>query len=258
LIQVKSWQNLPQWDGIQVESILVRQLLMRDSSLPLASRRLLISMFRPQKFVAAGTMIVNAGDRPDHCTLIVSGWACRFSTLSDGRRQTLALHLSGDFVDLHSFPIKVMDHGVRALTDCSVATVPHSQVRRVTETDPHLTRTLWLLTLVDAAILRQWLLSTSQRTALEHTAHLLCELFIRLQAVGLATPGRSFELPISQLELANALGISSVHLSRMMGQLRTRKLFVWRSSEAEILDWTGLKLLAQFDPTYLLLQDEPR
>jgi CRP-like cAMP-binding protein len=241
-----------------VSAHLLRQLTLRDSSLSQASRRLLVSAFRPTTFTKAGSQLVAQGSRPEQCTLIVSGWACRYTTLPDGRRQTLALHISGDFVDLHSFPIKVMDHSVAAITDCSIATIAHSQVRRITEIDPHLTRALWLHTLVDAAILRQWLLSSGQRTALEHTAHLLCELFTRLQLAGLAAHGRSFELPVSQQELGSALGISSVHVSRMITELRSRKLFVWKSSQAEILDWPALVELAAFDPTYLILTDEPR
>lgn len=237
---------------------LLRQLTLRDSTLSQASRRLLANSFRPPSFVPAGADIVTRGQRPDHCTLIVSGWACRYNTLPDGRQQTLALHVSGDFVDLHSFPIKVMDHGVRALTDCSISTMSHAHVRTITETDAHLSRLLWLLTLIDAAILRQWLLSSGQRSALEHTAHLLCELWTRLQTAGLAAPGQSFELPISQQELAVALGISPVHLSRTMAELRARNLFVWGSTLAQILDWESLRTLAQFDPTYLILVDEPR
>lgn len=190
--------------------------------------------------------------------MILSGWACRYATMPDGRNQTLAMHIAGDFVDLHSFPVRVMDHGVRTLTECSVATMAHSHVLRITETDPHLTRLMWLHTLIDAAILGQWLLCSTQRSSLEHAAHLLCELFTKLQIVGLAVPGKAFELPVSQEDFANALGISTVHVSRTFTELRLRKIFRWRSGMAEILDWEALRDLAQFDPTYLLLTDEPR
>lgn len=240
------------------DHLLVRQLVKRDSTLSAVSRSLLASTFHPPITVAAGTDIVLQGSRPEKCTLIVAGWACRQSLLPDGRRQTLALHISGDFVDLHSFPIKVMDHSVRTLTECVVTSIPHEQVRRITQIDPHLGRVLWLHTLVDAAILRQWLLSSGQRSALEHTAHLLCELFTRLQVVGLAAQGRPFELPLSQQEFGDALGISSVHVSRTMTELRARSLFTWRAGQAEILNWDALRQLAQFDPTYLVLTDEPR
>ncbi|MET0280202.1 MAG: Crp/Fnr family transcriptional regulator [Steroidobacteraceae bacterium] len=237
---------------------LIRQLALRDSSLLPASRDLLLSAFSAVSVVKADHDIVPQGSRPDRCTLIVAGWACRYAELSDGRRQTLAVHVSGDFVDLHSFPLKRMDHAVAALTDCTIQTIPHTRMRYITETDPHLTRVLWLHTLVDAAMLRQWLLSAGQRNALERTAHLLCELFSRLQIVGLASPNRPFDLPLTQADLAAALGISAVHVNRMIAQLRTRELFHWHAREARILDWERLRELAKFDPAYLILTDEPR
>ena len=237
---------------------LIRQLTLRDSTLSQPSRNLLRSGFTGQATVRAGDDIVRQHDRPDHCTVVLSGWACRYSSLPDGRRHTLALHISGDFVDLHSFPLKVMDHGVSALTDCAIMTIPHSRVRHITTVDPHLTRVLWLHTLVDAAILRQWLLSASERSALEHAAHLVCELFTRLRIVGMASEGRPFELPIMQREFGAALGVSAVHVSRTLAELRKAELFHWRSGEARILDWEGLQKLAKFDPTYLMLNDEPR
>ena len=217
-----------------------------------------MSSLTPSRIVAAGSDIVRQGSRPKECTLIVSGWACRYSALADGRRQTMALHLAGDFVDLHSFPLKVMDHSVAAITDCTISTVPHDTVRQFTEADPHLMRMLWMLTLVDAAILRQWLLGSGQRSSLEHAAHLICELFTRMQVGGLATSGREFELPLSQQEFGDALGITSVHVSRTIAELRVRQFFNWRSGMAQILDWDGLRDLAEFDPTYLSLRDEPR
>ncbi|MET0282356.1 MAG: Crp/Fnr family transcriptional regulator [Steroidobacteraceae bacterium] len=236
----------------------VRQLTRRDSSLSEASRDLLSRSLSPPALVKAGEDMVIQGSRPSHSTVILNGWACRYGTLPDGRNQTLALHIRGDFVDLHSFPIKVMDHSVCALTDCTIATIPHDLLRQITKVDPHLTRVLWLHTLVDAAILRQWLLSSAQRTALEHCAHLLCELFTRLQVAELAFPGRPFELPISQIELGAALGITPVHVSRTLSKLRNTGLFTWKQGEALIPDWERLSRLASFDPTYLILTDEPR
>jgi CRP-like cAMP-binding protein len=237
---------------------LIRQLLLRDRSLPQASRQRLNSAFSSTQVIDAGEDLVLKGSRPKQCTVLVSGWACRYDTLPDGRRQILGLHISGDFVDLHSFPLKVMDHGVAAISDCTLATLPHATIRSITETDPHLSRLLWLSTLVDTAMLRQWLLSSGQRSALEHAAHLLCELFTRLRIVGLAAPGENFELPLSHADFAAALGVSTVHVSRTLSELRTRNLFQWRARQAQILDWEGLQRVAKFDPAYLMLTDEPR
>jgi len=117
---------------------------------------------------------------------------------------------------------------------------------------------LWMHTLVDAAILRQWLLSAGRRSALEHVAQLLCELYVRMKYVGLAPEGGEFDLPLSQEEFSEAIGISAVHVNRTLAQLRNRNLFVWRNGKASILDFEGLQRLAEFDPTYLALSDEPR
>jgi CRP-like cAMP-binding protein len=246
-------------DSLRTAQLAVtRKLQLRDSSLGETSIHRLLGAMGTPRHVSAGGEFVVQGSRPGHSTVLLTGWAARFGTLLDGRRQTLALHMPGDFVDLHSFPLKVMDHGVEAITSCLIAEVPHARLMEITMEDPHLTRVLWLSTLIDAAILRQWLMSAAQRSAIEHTAHLLCELFMRLQTVGLAAPGRSFMLPLSQSQLGAALGISSVHVSRTLTELRKIGLVAWQPGEVRILDWDGLQRLAQFDPTYLSQTDEPR
>ncbi|RYZ67427.1 MAG: Crp/Fnr family transcriptional regulator [Proteobacteria bacterium] len=208
--------------------------------------------------VPAGSDLVKQGGRPARSTLLLHGWASRYSTLVDGRRQMLALHIAGDFVDLHSYPLKVMDHSVGALTDCTTVSIPHERLRRLTEDDPHLGRVLWLMTLIDSAILRKWLLGAGQQTALEHAAHLYCELYTRLDIAGIAKPDHCFALPLSQAEFGDALGITPVHVSRTLSELRARNLLEWRRGKAQILDWPKLSRLAEFDPVYLSILDEPR
>jgi CRP-like cAMP-binding protein len=241
-----------------VPAYLIRKLLVRDSTLSQESQKLLVAGLQPPVTVKAGTVIVEQASRPGHSTLLVNGWASRYIELDDGRRQTLALHVSGDFVDLHSFPIKVMDHAVEAVTECSIAAIDHSALRAITERDAHLARLLWLLTLVDAAILRQWLVGATRRSALEHTAHLFCEIATRLRVIGLASPDQPFELPLSQQQLGEALGITPVHVSRTISALRNRNLVRWGGGQVQIMDWNALRDLARFDPTYLSLTDEPR
>lgn len=202
--------------------------------------------------VKLGQDIVREGELKNESSLIVSGWACRYSDLPDGRRQILALHVPGDFVDLHSYQLKVMDHSVRALTPCRVATVPHDNITRITEHFPHLTRQLWLVTLVDAAVMRQWMLGLGQRSALENMAHLLCEMYHRLRAVGLVN-GKAFTLPINQIELSETLGLSPVHTNRVVQELRAQNLLVFRGHAAELPDVDALEAIADFDPTYLHL-----
>ena len=198
----------------------------------------------------------------DYCTesnLLISGWAYRYSDLADGRRQTFALHMGGDFVDLHSFQLKRMDHSVRTLTACTVASVPHDNLTRITDAFPHLTRQLWFSTLIDAAIMRRWMLGLGQRSALENTAHLFCEIFYRARLVGLVE-GDAFHFPLTQTEIGEALGISAVHTNRVLQQLRAQGLIATTGRTVKILDLAELERVAGFDPTYLNLDpaDAPR
>lgn len=207
---------------------------------------------------AAGADLVREGDRPDRSLLLVRGFTTRYRLLADGTRQITAIHLPGDFVDLHSFLLKTMDHAVGALSACRVVTFPHANLRQITVRYPHLTRMLWLMTLLDSAIHREWIVAMGRRSALEQMAHLLCEIFTRLSTVGLGNPNRELILPINQTELGDTLGLSTVHVNRTLQQLRAEKLIVWQGQAVRILDWDRLARVAQFDDAYLHLEAEPR
>jgi CRP-like cAMP-binding protein len=202
--------------------------------------------------------IVREGDRPTESCIIVEGWAARYKVLPSGRRQISAIHISGDFVDLHSFLLKTMDHGVVTLAPTRIAFVPHTTLKKITEDYPHLTRMLWLSTLIDAAIHRTWLTAMGRTSATAQMAHLICELHVRLEVVGL-TNGNSFHLPVTQEELGDALGLSTVHVNRVITELRNGGIVQWQGGGAvTILNWDRLKEIAEFTPIYLSLQNEPR
>lgn len=201
--------------------------------------------------------LVAEGDTPTTSCLLLSGFAARYSVLADGRRQITAIHVAGDFVDLHSFLLARMDHSVTLLTDCTVAKVPHTYLRTLTEQQPHFTRMLWLLTIIDAATYRRWLLAAGRLSSAGQIAHFFCEMFVRLQLVE-QTDGFTFNLPISQGELSDAMGLSIVHVNRTLQTLRSRKIISWQGDEFRILDWNALKALAEFDPTYLNLHAKAR
>lgn len=150
-----------------------------------------------------------------------------------------------------------MDHGIVAMSPCQVAFAEHSDLRMITETLPHLTRLLWLDTIVDGAIHREWIVAMGRRSKKAHLAHLICELYLRLQVVGLVD-GWSFWLPLSQGEIADVLGLSLVHLNKTLQLLRKDEVVRWENKTVEILNWAGLALLAEFDATYLSLMVEPR
>ena len=201
---------------------------------------------------AAGQDIVHEHDYCTESKLLISGWAYRYSDLPDGRRQTLALHMGGDFIDLHSFQLKRMDHSVRTLTACTIAVVPHENLARITEGFPHLTRQLWFSTLVDAAIMRRWMVGLGQRTALENAAHLFCEIYHRASLVDLVADD-AFTFPLTQAEIGEAVGISAVHTNRVLQQLRAQKVIAISGRTVKILNLRALEALAGFDPTYLNL-----
>ena len=239
---------------------LIESLLLNLESHDIVSPReqaLLRGMITRDRRFKVDEDIVAEGSRPTHSTLIVEGFAARYKYMADGTRQITSLHVAGDFVDLHAFLLKTMDHGIVAMSPCHVAFMEHSDLKRITETEPHLSRLLWLDTVVDGAIHREWIVAMGRRSKKEHIAHLFCEIYVRLRVVQ-QTTGFSFHFPLTQLELADVLGISIVHLNKTLQILRKEGLLTWVSQTLTILDWPQLIKLAQFDPTYLSLSVESR
>jgi len=220
-------------------------------------RVILEGLPRRTKEYRAGAEIIAEGSRPQESCLILEGFAARAQHLSSGKRQFTAVHVAGDFVDLHGLLLKQMDHGVIALSPCRVAFVPHANLKTVTETNPHLTRMFWLSTVVDGAIQRAWITCLGRRSAIQHLAHLICELYLRLEIVDRAENGK-FEFPVTQAEIGDMLGLSNVHVNRMLQELRATGLIRWRGSTVQIDDFEGLSTFAEFDPLYLNLSREPR
>lgn len=207
--------------------------------------------------VRADTIVIHSGQQLDVSTLLLDGWLARAKDLKGGERQITELHVPGDFVDLHSFTLKRLEHDVISLTPCTVAIVPHEKLRQITERHPHLTRVYWFLTNLDAAIQRERTLSLGKRSALARTAHLLCELFVRLEIVGL-TSGNSYNFPLTQAELGECLGLTAVHVNRTLQELRRRELIRLEQRRLTILDQSAIHDVAEFDPSYLYLERKPR
>ncbi|MBR0553447.1 Crp/Fnr family transcriptional regulator [Stakelama marina] len=202
--------------------------------------------------MSARQIIVREGVPLKQCTLLLDGFIHRFKDTSDGRRQILAFHVPGDFVDLHSYPLKHLEHSVAASTDVEIAIFPHEAIRDITAKSPTLTELLWKSTLVDAAINREWLVSVGARSAAVRIAHLLCELQLRLERIERADAG-GFALPMTQIDLADAVGLTPVHTNRMLRELRERKLADFREQYVRVHDREGLCAFADFDPSYLYL-----
>ena len=235
---------------------LIKKLEVRDALSEQEKRALHESVGRTHDF-AQQTDIVIDGSRPTESTLMLEGVSARYKVVADGGRQITGIHIAGDFVDLHSFLVKTMDHGVVALTPCRVALVPHQRLRDITEQFPHLARLLWLNTLIDAAIFREWIIGMGRRSATAQMAHWFCEMLVRHRVIG-RNNGNAFPLPITQVELGDALGLSHVHVNRVLQDLRGEGLVTWREGWLTITDWDRLAQMAEFDPTYLTLETEPR
>lgn len=238
-------------------SSLLLKLQQRDH-LSAEEKAVVKDLCNASRTFAPGEPLVREGDRPGHSSIVESGWAGRVKFVGEGAARTIsALHLAGDFIDLHSFLLKPMDHAVIALTECRMSLVPHDRLRIATEKYPHLARLFWLDTLVDAAIHRSWIACLGRRSAAQRLAHLFCELLIRCQVVG-RVEELSYDLPLTQTVLADTLGITTTHLNRSLQELRAKELIRFGSGRLRILNWDRLRELADFDPAYLNMTCEPR
>jgi CRP-like cAMP-binding protein len=194
--------------------------------------------------------LVRHGERVDRSMLLVEGFICRYMDGIDGDRQLVALHVPGDFVDLHGYPMRQLDHDVATVTRCTVATFPHDTVERMVIDHPNLGRLLWFSTLLDAAMHREWIFRLGRLAALGRIAHLFAEIGRRLQMVGISD-GLSFALPLQHSDLASACGITTVHTSRVLRELRERGIVTFSGGEVKVLDLETLHAVAEFDDGYL-------
>lgn len=206
--------------------------------------------------VPARQTFIEAGTRLDHSILILDGLAARYKDLRDGQRQITALHVPGDFADLHSFTLKRLDHSLIALTDCRTALVPHARIAELVEQFPRIGRLYWFSTNLDASMHREWVLSMGIRDALARIAHLFCELQVRLQLVGLGDAD-GYMLDLSQAELGECCGLTSVHVNRSLRRLREMGVLTFRAGRVAITDAAALQRIAEFDPDYLYLHPDP-
>ena len=201
--------------------------------------------------------IVHEGDKPSVVRLMVEGWACRYKDLPDGRRQIVGFFIPGDFCDLNVYILEHMDHSIGAITPVKYLAIPPEMLETLTEERPRVGQALLWHELVNNSIQREWLLNIGARSALERMAHLLVELFVRLRAIGKAD-ANSCHFPLIQSDLADATGITPVHVNRTLQELRRDGLIELRAKRLRILDLDRLIRLAMFNPNYLHLGHEGR
>ena len=202
--------------------------------------------------LSPGVDLVHAGERPTECSLLVQGWACRYKLLPEGKRQIIGFVIPGDLCDLSGLVIGSMDHSISTLTTAKVALIPRDALLGIMDDHPAIGRALWQETLADASIAREWVVNVGRRTAYERIAHVLCEMGLRLEAVGLGDRSR-FEFPVTQADLADATGMTTVHCNRTLQEMRSDGLITWTGSEVVIPDWERLQEVGTFSPDYLFI-----
>ena len=196
--------------------------------------------------------IIREGDEPADVHVVMSGFAYRYKSLANGKRQILAYLVPGDFCDLHIAILGRMDHSIATLSPCEIVDLPRTVIEDISANHPRITRALWWATLVDEGTLREWLINLGRRPADQRIAHLFCELHRRLTSVGLVI-GHTFELPLTQQELGESTSLSTVHVNRTLQLLRGRGLIAFRAGTLTILDIEGLSAFSEFNPDYLHL-----
>lgn len=200
--------------------------------------------------VRARQYLVRDGDVPRECCLLIQGFAARSKLASDGGRQIVSFHIAGDILDLQHLFLEQADHNVQAITDAAVVWIPMAGLRSLIAERPTIGNAFWRDALIDASIFREWVLNVGRRDAKTRVAHMLCEFIVRCEAVDLGTAQR-MKLPFTQEEIADATGLTPVHVNRMLRELTEEGLISRKGGFLEIQDWEGFRRAAVFDAAYL-------
>lgn len=215
-----------------------------------AEKALLAGACRNLRELPAGAHLIREGDEPDPVFVILEGWACGYKILPDGGRQIISFLLPGDFCDIHIAILQAIDHSIMTLTKATVASLPRAEMEALIQARPTLTQAFWWSQLVDQSISRSWIVSMGRRKSVERVAHLMCELYIRMRNIGLASD-HECRMPLTQLVLADALGLTPVHVNRVLRVLKTEKVMELSHGSLRINEPEKLAQIAGFDGNYL-------
>jgi CRP-like cAMP-binding protein len=208
---------------------------------------------RPIMRIGARRDLIKQGATPRNIYLISQGWACRYKTLPDGRRQIVDFLIPGDLCDLNIYILSRMDHSIGAISALDVIEIPREELEAMIDRHPQITRALWWQELVSKSCHREWIVNVGARSAMERVAHLLCEMFLRLESIG-ATDGHSCDFPLTQGDLGDATGLTAVHVNRTLQRLREKGLITLVNRKLVIPDMAALKAIGLFNPDYLHLE----
>lgn len=235
--------------GLHAIQPLVRRFEM-FAPLSLTDRDLLIRSVSNVRAVPAQTDLARERDRSIHVHVLLEGFACRYKIVEGGKRQIVNFLVPGDICESHCFILNMMDNSVATLADSKVAVLSRDSMEPLLESRPAIMKALFWVTLVGGSISREWLANMGRRSPDKRIGHLLCEMLVRLQAVGLADDNR-FAFPITQADLGDTMGLSTVHVNRTLQDLKEKKLIAAKRGMFEILDVPRLRAFCDFDPSYL-------
>jgi CRP-like cAMP-binding protein len=203
----------------------------------------------------AATYTIREADAPEHCAILISGFAFRQKLTGDGARQIVAIHMPGDALDFQNLFLDISDHSLQMLTRAQVAFVPMRDLQLLAGERPAVGHAILVKILVEASIFREWVLNVGRRDSRMRLAHLLCEIGVRLDAEGLAED-YGYELPMTQEQLADALGLTPVHVNRTLKALEEEGLIVRSKRSVSFPDWKRLRLVGDFNQRYLHLEPQ--
>ena len=215
-----------------------------------ADEAMLEATCRNKRTFPANYDLILEGDTPGPVHVILSGWACRYKLLPGGSRQIISFMMPGDFCDMHVAVLAEMDHSIATLTEAEVVAIPRDEMETVVEVRPQLAKAFWWTQLVDEGVLRATIVSMGRRTSLERVAHLLCELCFRMRNIGISTE-ETFVMPFTQIVLADAVGLTPVHVNRVVRKLRELGALDLGVGTLVIADLALLAQIAGFDDNYL-------
>jgi len=229
---------------------LMLRRLERRTPLGESGRRALLSLPRTTRRVGAGGHVVRDGDLPDSCALLLSGFAYRYKLTGEGGRQIISLHMPGEWLDLQHMFLGVADTSVQTLTEAEVDFVPRAAIEELALANADVARAFWIDTLIDSSIFREWVVNVGRRDSRARVAHILCEFSLRLEAAGLAR-NHVYELPMTQEQLADAVGLTAVHVNRVLKQLGEQGLIDRDRRTIRIVDWKRMREVGDFNERYL-------
>jgi CRP-like cAMP-binding protein len=222
----------------------------RCTSLDDADRVAILALPFTERTMARESYVVREGEPTTVCTLLVHGFAYRQKLVADGARQIISLHIPGEFVDLQNAMLDVADHNVQCLSRAQLAVIPKAAVTDLMADRPNVCRAIWLDTLIDSSIFREWVVNVGRRNARARIAHLFCELIVRLRRSG--HPDQSeWHFPMTQEQIADATGLTSVHTNRTLQSLRRDGLIALANGQLSVLDWDKLAETGDFNERYL-------